>query len=261
MISLHRGVQLGSFLLVALFSGSCMATVRTYPDFVTPFSPCSTTLQACVDGSVAGDVINLATNIPISGTVYIDRSLVLQPAAGFSPSIEGVFAGASTSNVDVTIQRLNVTMRIMGGTGSGGGRLTLRVIDNVITSSYSGAIEVYDGGSGTQPYGGKTVVISGNRITQTGGAGSCFDAIMVAGTYGDVDATIVGNDITATELYQCGGIDVVVGAGRSGTALIDRNIVRGSNFDFGIQVRNYGANVGNPGGLMSATVTNNLVTG
>jgi hypothetical protein len=52
-----------------------------------------------------------------------------------------------------------------------------------------------------------------------------------------------------------------VGTGRSGTAWIERNVVHGSNFDFGIVVRNDGANPGSPSGLLSATVVNNLVYG
>jgi hypothetical protein len=233
------------------------AATLTYPGA----APCATTLQACVTGAAAGDTIQLAVNTEIVEFVTVDKSLIVEPAAGFTPRLQGLIAVATTSNLDVTVRRISVTQSLSGVVAAGGGNLIFNVTDNDISASQNSAIELRDGG-GSGSYGTKTAVITGNRITQTGGSfGGCATAISLAGTSANFDATVTGNQITATNLSQCGGIEAVVGAGRAATALIDRNRISGSNFDYGILVRNFGANVGQPGGLITAQVSNNLVYG
>lgn len=234
------------------------AAVLTYPGA----SPCNTTLQACVTGASAGDTIGLATNSLIAEAVTIQKSLVLQPAPGFAPELQSLLVFASTTSIDFTVQRLAGLHGFRALIGPGGGNLTVRVLDNVIDSALTpfAPVEVEDGTSpGT--FGTKTVIIDGNRISEPGDGSSCSDAVLVLGTSTGLDATITDNDIAVDDLSQCGGIAVVVGAGQSGTALIDRNLVHGANFDYGIEVRNFGNNPGFPGGLLTAQVSNNLVYG
>ena len=256
---MSRNTLVGMFTcaLVFLAAGAmdAGAATLTYPGA----APCNTTLQLCADGAVAGDTVSLATNTPIAEFITIDRSLIVQPAAGFTPHVQGLFVLATTTNVDVTIQRIGANS-IEGRIGFGGGNLTLRVLNNTIDAAQRSAITVQDG-SAAGTYGTKTLIATGNTITQNSGFSSCADAIIAVGTSTGFDATIVGNNITANNLSQCGGVVAVVGAGQSGTARIERNIVHGVDFDLGIEARNFGNNVGQPGGLLTATIVGNLVYG
>jgi hypothetical protein len=143
----------------------------------------------------------------------------------------------------------------------GGGNLDLHVLNNVISGNdFNGAVEVNAGTGASGTYGTATVSVIGNHITQTA-SGSCTDAVAIVGVPATFNATVVGNDFTLSNLSQCGAVDAVVGGGGNGTVLIDRNVVHGSNYDYGLLVRNFGVNPGNPGGLLTAQVTNNLVWG
>jgi hypothetical protein len=242
--------------VAALLNDTARAATLSYPGA----APCATTLQACIDAALPGDIVQLATNSAIVEVVTFAKSLTLEPAPGFTPQLQGAFVSATTTTVDVTIRNLTITFAISGRLGVGGGNLIFRALNNTITASQRSAIEVSDGSSvGT--YGSKTLIATGNRITQTGDTFSCASAISAVGTSANFDATITENQIIATELSQCAGIEAVVGAGPTGGALIDRNRITGSNFDQGIVIRNFGANVGQPAGLMTAVVTNNLVAG
>ena len=242
----------------ASFAAPCRAAVLTYPGA----APCNTTLQACVTGASAGDTIQLATNTLIAEFVTIDKSLVIEPAPGFTPSVQGLFASVTATDLSLTVQNLSGLSTLRTVLAPGGGNLTLQVLGNVISASgFNGAVEVDAGTGASGSYGTATVTVADNTIAQDGSGGSCVDAIAIIGVPAMFTATIVHNDITVTNLSQCGGVDAVVGGGGSGTATIDRNLVHGSNFDLGIEVRNFGNNPGQPGGLLTAQVSDNLVWG
>jgi hypothetical protein len=52
-----------------------------------PASPCGSTLQNCINASSPGDVVEVATNVPINEDLTIAKSLTLTAAPGFSPSL------------------------------------------------------------------------------------------------------------------------------------------------------------------------------
>src|SRR5688500_1505419 len=52
-----------------------------------PASPCGSTLQACINGAAAGDIVEVATNVPINEDITINKSLELTAAPGFTPVI------------------------------------------------------------------------------------------------------------------------------------------------------------------------------
>jgi len=233
------------------------AATLTYPGA----PPCDTTLQLCVTGAIAGDTIQLATNTPIAEFVIADKSLTIEPAPGFAPSVQGLFASATVTDVTFTVQNLAGLNQVRTVLAPGGGGLTLNVLNNTIdASSGNSAVEFTAGTGGPGPYGTATALVSGNQITMNG-AGSCADAVAIIGVPAGFAATVVDNDITVNNLSQCGGIVAVIGGGAIATATIDRNLVHGVDFDFGIEVRNFGSNPGVPGGLLTAQVTNNLVFG
>jgi len=239
-------------------ASACSAAILTYPGA----APCNTTLQACVNSSSAGDTVQLATNSLIAEFVTVNNTLTIEPAPGFAPSVQGLFAAVTSTNIIFTVQNLAGLGNVRTVLAPGGGNLTFNVLNNVINSaSFNGAVEVDAGTGAPGAYGTATVTVTGNRITQGPSGGSCADAIAVIGVPAGFTATITQNDITVNNLSQCGGIDVVVGAGAVATATIDRNLVHGSNFDLGILVRNFGNNPGQPGGLLTAEVSNNLVYG
>jgi hypothetical protein len=244
-------------VLAGCLAGPAAAATLTYPGA----APCNTTLQACVTGASAGDTIQLATNGLIAEFVTIDRSLTIEPAPGFAPSVQGLFGSVTTTDLSLTVRDLAGLNTLRTVLAPGGGNLNLQVLNNVITGSdFNGAVEVDAGTGSTGTYGTATVLVSGNHISQTAST-SCTDAVAIVGVPASFDATVVGNDFTLTNLSQCGAVDAVVGGGATATALIDRNLVHGSNFDYGLLVRNFGANPGNPGGMLTAQVSNNLVWG
>ena len=253
--SARLAIGVASLALASL----CPAAVLTYP----AAAPCNTTLQACVNAASSGDTVQLATNSLISEFVTIPVSLTIEPAAGFTPSVQGLFAAVTSTDLSLTVQNLAGLNTLRTVLAPGGGNLNLQVLNNVINASgFNGAVEVEAGNGTAGTYGLATVLVRDNTISQdSGGFGSCTDAIAIIGVPASFDATIVHNDITVNNLSQCGGVDAVIGAGATATAVIDRNLVHGADFDLGIEVRNFGANVGNPGGLITAQVSNNLVWG
>lgn len=70
------------------------AATLTYPGG----APCDGSLQACLDGAAAGDIVILATNARIDEDLAVTKSLTLRAAEGFAPIIGG---GIDERSVDV----------------------------------------------------------------------------------------------------------------------------------------------------------------
>ena len=244
-------------LAAALLVGTANAATLTYPGV----APCNTTLQACVTGAGANDTIEIAQNALIAESVDIDKSLTIQPAAGFLPQVQFLYTIVTTTSKNVTVRGMAGGYGVRGYLAPGGGSLVLTIENSTFTAGTWPAITVdtnYIAGT----YGTVTLVATGNTITVNGGDFSCVSGIS-ASTTGPttLDATIVGNDINVNNLSQCGGIEAVVGGAGSGSVLIERNEIRGVDFDFGIQFRHFGANVGDPTFPFDGTIVNNLVVG
>lgn len=242
---------LGATLASTLALCAAPAQALTYPGA----APCNTTLQACVTGAASGDTIDIATDTPIAEFVDIDKSLTIQAAPGFSPQVQYFFAGVTDVSKDVTIRGMAGGGGVRGFVGPGGGSLSLAVVGNTFAAGSSPAIEV-DTNFIAGSYGTVTLVATDNVLTDTGGAFSCASAIVVAVAAATTfDATIARNRMTLTDLSQCGGIDVVPSGAASGTVVVEANEIRGSNFDFGIELRHTGSVP------LDGTIVNNLVVG
>ena len=243
----------------ALLLGSVVPDVLalTYPGA----APCNTTLQACVTGAASGDTIEIATNTPIAEFVDIDKSLTIQPAAGFAPQVDGFITGVTTISKDVTIRGMVGGFGVRGIVAAGGGSLVLNVVGNTFAGSNTPVIEVQTNAiAGT--FGTVTLVATDNVLTMNGGPFSCATAVSAINTAPTtLSATMRRNRITVNDLSQCGGIEAVVGVGGGGSALIEANEIRGSNFDYGINLRHFGANPGDPTFVLNGTIVNNLVVG
>ncbi len=256
-----RGSIAALFLTVITLAApaSLHAATLTYPGA----APCNTALQTCVTGASAGDTIQLAVNAVIAELVSIDKSLTIQPAPGFTPGVQSLFVSVSATDVNVMVRGLTGLTTLRARLGSGGGSLRLQALNNVINGSgFNSAIEVTAGTGAPGPYGAANVTVTGNRISMIPGTfGGCSDAVAVIGVPTGFTATIRNNDIAVNDLSQCGGINVVIGGGAIATATVDRNLIHGANFNYGILVRNFGNAPGLPGGLLTAQVSNNLVYG
>jgi hypothetical protein len=101
-----------------------------------------------------------------------------------------------------------------------------------------------------------TLVATDNVIADTGDSFGCASAIVAAvGAPTTFDATIARNRLTLADLTQCGGIEVVTSGTAGGTVTVEANELRGSNFDFGIELRPTGT------GALEGTIVDNLVVG
>jgi hypothetical protein len=219
-------------------------------------APCNTTLQACVTGAGANDTIEIATNTPIAEFVDIDKSLTIQAAAGFTPQVQFFFTAVTDVSKTVAIRGMGGAGGVRGFLGPGGGSLVLNVVGNTFVASGSNAAIGVDTNFVAGSYGTVTLVATDNVISDTGGQFGCADAIVVAvGAPTTYDATIARNRMTLTDLSQCGGINVVPSGTAGGSVLVEANDIRGSNFDFGIELRHTGSAV------LDGTVVNNLVVG
>lgn len=161
--------MLAPVALVAMAVPAWSATL-TYPGA----APCNTTLQACITGAASGDVVEIATNTPIDEDLAINKSLTLQPAAGFAPTIGGGATfrtvnfsnlGSSGSAETLLIERLSFSLAQVRGLVSQGSGHSITIRDNVlfleIDHNNTPAIEI-------DARVALTGVIAGNRITSIG---------------------------------------------------------------------------------------------
>jgi hypothetical protein len=153
------------FLLAAGGPGATAAT-RTWSG---PASPCGSTLQGCIDGASAGDIVRIATDTPILENLTITKSLTLRAAAGFSPLLDGtrviIIRNPNPLANVVVVEGLTFTQgRIIASQLSGNSfDVSLRSLTfRDVPSSFSG-IEI---GTGTTPlYGPCTFSITDNEMT------------------------------------------------------------------------------------------------
>ncbi|MBK7333121.1 MAG: hypothetical protein IPI87_12540 [Betaproteobacteria bacterium] len=142
----------------------------TYPGA----APCDTTLQACITGAASGDVVEIATNTPIDENLAINKSLTLQPAAGYSPTIGGGATfrivsfsnlGSSGSAETLLIERLSFSLAQVSGLVSQASGHSVTIRNNIlfleIDSNNTAAVKI----DARVPMTG---VVSGNRITSIG---------------------------------------------------------------------------------------------
>ena len=244
-------------LLLVVFATAAPAATLTYPGA----APCNTTLQACVTGAASGDTIEIAQDALIAEFVDIDKSLTIQPAAGFAPQVQKVFTAVSDTSKTITVRDMAGGGGVRAVLGPGGGSLDLTVRGNTFANDSNPPIDVQ---TNFIPgiYGTVTINALDNALTVNQGFSSCVSAIVVVVTGPTtLNGRIIGNRITVNNLSQCGGIDAVAGAAGGGQVLIERNDIRGVDFDYGIVFRHFGANVGDPTFLFVGTIVNNLVVG
>lgn len=220
--------------------------------------PCDTTLQACIDGAIPGDVVEIATNGPIDESLEIEKSLTLRAAPGFSPLLPdfNTILAIATGEDDVAITIQGITIgrgkitAIQGTTG----RFDLAIIDNEIQNgSFNGGIGVRTG-TGGPTRGLLFFDIARNKVTVPQGFSHQVDAISV-GAYkaSAYEGRISDNNIVMNVSTQ-GGAIMVFSVSDTGKVDVVGNVISGSGYNNGIFIR--------PDlGSVEARVINNLVSG
>jgi hypothetical protein len=238
--------------LAAVLLGSGAGGAATYPG---P-APCDTTLQACINAAAPGEVVQIATDGPIAENLDIfEKSLTLEPAPGFTPTIDGVVdvSGAPIASV-VTVQGLAVNGFIRATVGAGD--LELHVLGNTVTlDSIAGGLAIFV--SGSSPAGELTARIAGNAVT-AGGGSSC-EGIHVGPVASASTATVTGNQVTVLSGCSQGmGIHAANAAGWPLIVDILGNHVVAPGASSGILAINQFSSAGS---LLQARIVNNVVTG
>lgn len=102
--------------LLGWLPATANAVVRVWP------SPtCSTTLQACIDGSVSGDELVIETLTPINESLTVSRTLDLH-AVGFSATLasgRSLTINAVSDGVSIKVRNLRLSGPVVVAIGSG----------------------------------------------------------------------------------------------------------------------------------------------
>lgn len=190
--------------------------------FTWPSATCNGTLQACVDASGGGGVVEIATNTPINESlVFALEGLSLRPANGFQPRFAPGRGIAATlghpDGVVLDVQRLGFTDGGVSATCENGGSASVRLT----------GLTVSRGSGGTA---GKLSVTSSNGCT--------------------VDATIENNRIDGEPTISADGLLQLTAIGGTLNAYAAHNTLSrsqtGSGVGAGIFVNiHHGAAAGN----------------
>lgn len=101
--------------ILGLFPSTADAAVRLWP------SPtCSTTLQACIDGSVSGDELIIETSLPINENLSISRTIDLH-SVGYSATLgsgRNLSVNAATDGVAIKVRNLRLSGAVVVNIGS-----------------------------------------------------------------------------------------------------------------------------------------------
>ena len=111
----------------------------------TGAAPCNdiNDLQACFDGVVSGDIIEVEANaIPSQGGVSMSpaKSFTLRPAAGFLPvfaDFTSIFAAGSDADITVVIEGLTFVRGGLAASQGGEGIFDVTFRDNVIQQAFN----------------------------------------------------------------------------------------------------------------------------
>jgi hypothetical protein len=237
-------------------------TVWTWPG---P-SPCNTTLQACIAHASSGEIVEIASNGPITESIEISgKSLNLRPASGFTPvfqasasSIDAIDAFGGDTLVGIVIEGMTVRDGTITAYQGGSGSFYVTIRDNVIEAE---GLDANRTGIAIRPFGSSPTgdvhfTVMDNEINLGFLQGDDIAAIGVDDLPGPTTGTIEGNAILG------GGTWSTLGAIRMrnsvGTAEVELsyNRVAATGYNGGIVLMQ-----DDPTGTLDARIVNNLVTG
>ena len=201
-------------------------TTWTYP------GTCNTTLQACIDGTTAGDTIQLDANDLSTDFASIHTTITIEAATGFSPTILGlnVYDSDNAGPLSVTLSGFTVTEYIEAtfSTGTGHSLAISHVsvaqpasssssgpgisLDAQAPSSFSvtsSHISFSNEWAGIDAFSGSSGAVSfraiGNYITAHGSTYAGSGIEVDSTSTGSVQADIMNNAIWDVANCNCGG--------------------------------------------------------
>jgi hypothetical protein len=240
-------------ILTTIASHATSATL-TFPSA----SSCNTTLQACIDSASPSDIVEVATSSPVGEDLFIDKSLTLRAAAGFSPVLDDVASvvlyNSETKSNSIVFEGFTLNLGFVQATQRSALPFDVRVRNNVFTDTYNdrSAIEIENGFEG--PYGVVTFDISDNVITIPD-AYFAINAIAVNGGHTTTtQGTIRNNKIVQLGGGQSSGIFVANNFSELKVDVIG-NHVSGANMNSGISFFQFGD------GMADIRIVNNFVEG
>jgi hypothetical protein len=262
---------LAACLSLGQAAAACAATTYYWPELpIGAVPPCNGSLQACIDGTAAGDTIVIEgavqsdlvhrySSVTINEDVFITHALTLLG----DPAVDAVFGAGHTitvqspsaGDVSTTLRHLvlNGGAIFMQDNSPAASTFTVEEIRvHEMLASADCAIDVRSSGAVLQ-----TVNISGSTLdfTRPYASGAQPAAICVLGSSGTLTVNIYNNRVHAFNTSLVGGIsqnNVLAG----GTAAIYGNSVYGAGFEVGISA---GSNPGAAAGTLY--VHDNWVSG
>ena len=257
----HRSMLIPVVLLLFSFTtleGSpASAATRTWSG---PASPCGSTLQGCINGASPGDIVEVATNVPINEDLTIDKSLTLTAALGFTPILADLHSvllsnPAPLAN-SIRFENFILARGLVSAVQSSSETFDVGIQYLTIHNTFNGlpGIEVRTSSTpGT--YGHMQVGIVGNRVTippnsQTLGAKAIYidggyaqsllglvqqnliehydggqeEAILIYTPAAVLDVTVVANEIRGSD-YNDGILFFQTGNGSSTVRFLDNLVV------------------------------------
>lgn len=254
------GLSALSALLLSFSSVAVSAVSGGTITWSGPASPCGTTLQACINGATPGDVIEVATNVPIYEDLTIEKSLTLTAALGFSP-ILGDPHSVVLSNPEPFANRIRFEYFILSRglvvalqTSSQTFDVGIQYLTIQSALDGRGGIEVGTGSPGS--FGRVQIGIVGNRLTIPPNSQTFFTSAisLSSGNASELSGLVQGNRIDHFDGGQGGAIDV-----HNGDAALDvtvvANEIKGSAYDHGVLFFQFG------NGSSNVRFLDNLVVG
>jgi hypothetical protein len=227
------------FLAIVLLPTLASASTRTWPGA----APCAGTLQACVDGAINGDRIEIATATPIAEDISLyNRSLTLTAADGYAPVFGpshwlSITSAPIAGDLQVSVSRLAFFDGYVFVNYNGTGTATYDLRELTLTRVGSDAanyIEVNANGGTTN------ATLYANRLS--GVPRSLNNGLIQLNSSGaTLNANAYYNHVTSTSPVGIGGAGIFVDVHASasaggGTFKLHGNEVRGGFFRSGIYV-------------------------
>lgn len=253
---LRGALQLGgAALALALgYSGTVLADTLTFPG--PP--PCDQTLNSCVLAANSGDVVEIATHKSLLENIFISKSLVLRPAAGFMPVLgvpgsPGIISiSPSGERIEVVIEGLALSEgRILGSANTGDGHRFIIRNNTIFFASGNNNTPAIDLNLQVP----MSAVVENNIVATTGQGVALRGAVETGG----LDLAVERNYFTTT-VPEDSGSGIRLDLSGSGTYSIQlfSNVIYGVNgcncgAESGISVR------GSGGPQVTLSVANNTI--
>jgi hypothetical protein len=229
------------------------ATTHTFPS-----ATCATTLQACVTAAAPGDTVQVATNTPIDQSLTVDKSLTLQPAAGFSPAFNNgariLFLNSPSKANNIVFEGFTIEAGDVRAIQNSAGPFDIKIRDLTFPQSYLDRPPINISTNAAASFGPLNFEVANNKITIPQSINS-VSAIVVNGGYATSSHGTI-HDNTIVDLAGIEGAGILVANATSElTVDVLRNQITGNHFNAGIQFHQF------ENGNAHARIINNLVAG